>query len=289
MFRSAWDRGNRVCCPGQRAARIWRSRRCDEGIQTSKLLRQSQHLARRFVVRCNTDYGRYLVSCQELRTGGEITVVFRAWGTFVTCPARWNRAPLNSAAVLSENRMNLRPNSIQPILRRCGFCIAIIALAASARVLSIANPSGEWQAFFPKCMFFWATGLHCPGCGCQRAIHHLFNGRILLALQYNALVITALPWLTWEVARASLLFLELPAPQILASRWRLSGKQAMSIAIAVMAFWILRNVPCRPFEWLAPPPGLPEPNDTHSQPAIPVAWTFMSETLPIDALLPTDS
>jgi hypothetical protein len=104
-------------------------------------------------------------------------------------------------------------------------------------------------------MFFLATGLHCPGCGCQRAIHHLFNGRILLALQYNAMVIIALPWLTWEAARASLLFLELPLPRIFAVRWRLSGKQAMSIAIAVMAFWILRNIPCRPFEWLAPPPS----------------------------------
>ena len=185
--------------------------------------------------------------------------------------------------------MNLRRISTQPILRRCGFCLVMFALVGVAHVVSIANPSGEWQAFFPKCMFFLATGLHCPGCGCQRAIHHLFNGRILLALQYNAMVIIALPWLTWEAVRASLLFLELPVPRILAVRWRLSGRQAMSIAIAVMAFWILRNIPCRPFEWLAPPVSSPEPNDKRSQAAIPVAWTFMSETLPGDVPLPTDS
>ena len=148
----------------------------------------------------------------------------------------------------------------QRFLRRCGFLAAVAGIVCLGYVLFRKNPSGDWQAFFPKCKFFWASGLHCPGCGCQRAVHHLLNGRILLALQCNAMVIIALPWLTWEAARASLLFLELPVPRFMAIRWRLSGKQAMSIAVAVTAFWILRNVPCRPFEWLAPPVMLPEPN-----------------------------
>jgi hypothetical protein len=141
----------------------------------------------------------------------------------------------------------------QRLLRRCSFCLAVAAVTCVAYILFQKNPSGDWQAFFPKCMFFRATGFHCPGCGCQRALHHLFNGRIPLALQCNAMVMIALPWLTWEAVRASLVFLQLPVPQFMAVRWRLSGRQAMSIAVAVMAFWILRNVPCPPFEWLAPP------------------------------------
>jgi len=182
-----------------------------------------------------------------------------------------------------------RPMRTQRVLRRCGFFFVVAGIVCLGYVLFRKNPSGEWQAFFPKCIFFWATGLHCPGCGCQRAIHHLFNGRILLALQYNAMVIIALPWLTWEAVRASLLFLELPVPPFMAIRWRLSGKQAMSIAVAVMAFWILRNIPCRPFEWLAPPVSLPETNEERSQAAISVAWTFMSETLPGGVPLPKQS
>ena len=39
----------------------------------------------------------------QLRTVGEITFVFRTWGTFVTCPARWKRAPLISVSVLSTS------------------------------------------------------------------------------------------------------------------------------------------------------------------------------------------
>lgn len=150
--------------------------------------------------------------------------------------------------------MNTQNVITQRHLRRCGFGIAMIALVGLFYVLSQLHPSGEWQVFFPKCMFFWTTGLHCPGCGCTRSVHHLLNGRILLALQYNAMLIIALPWLTLETVRGSLWFLDLPVPQFLRRRIKLNGWQAMSIAVAVLAFWILRNVPCPPFEWLAPPP-----------------------------------
>lgn len=151
------------------------------------------------------------------------------------------------------NSINALPIRTGRRLRRCVFLAVMMIVLCAGFVVFQVNPSGRWQAFFPKCMFYWGTGLHCPGCGCQRAIHHLFNGRILLALQYNVMVIIALPWLIWEAARASFLFLDFPVPRFMERRWRLSGRQAMFIAIAVMAFWILRNVPCPPFELLAPP------------------------------------
>ena len=41
-----------------------------------------------------------------LWTGAEITVVFRTWSTFLTCSARWNRAPLISVSVLCATCSN---------------------------------------------------------------------------------------------------------------------------------------------------------------------------------------
>ena len=138
-------------------------------------------------------------------------------------------------------------------IRQFVFLCAVAAILCFAYLMFQENPSGQWQAFFPKCMLYRTTGLHCPGCGCQRAIHHLLNGRLLLALQHNAMLIIALPWLLWEAVRASLLYLKLPVPRFMKRRWRFSGKQAMLIVVAVTAFWLLRNVPCQPFELLAPP------------------------------------
>lgn len=149
--------------------------------------------------------------------------------------------------------MNLREPTTQRFLRRCGFCIVVVALPVVSYVLSRANPSGEWQAFFPKCIFFLSTGLHCPGCGCTRAVHHLLNGRILLALQHNAMLIIALPWLTLEAVHASFWFLEIPIPRVMMRRFGIQGWQAVLIGVAVFAFWVLRNVPYAPYELLAPP------------------------------------
>ena len=48
--------------------------------------------------------------------------------------------------------------------------------AVGAAILYLRDPTGN--AFFPKCMVYSATGLYCPGCGTQRALHHLLHARI---------------------------------------------------------------------------------------------------------------
>ncbi len=47
---------------------------------------------------------------------------------------------------------------------------------------------------FPKCPFLVLTGLECPGCGTQRALHSLLHLHIIDALRYNALLIFSLPY-----------------------------------------------------------------------------------------------
>ena len=40
---------------------------------------------------------------------------------------------------------------------------------------------------FPKCPFYMLTGLKCPGCGSQRAIHSLLHLDFIGAIRYNLL------------------------------------------------------------------------------------------------------
>ncbi len=51
------------------------------------------------------------------------------------------------------------------------------------------------SAFFPPCPFRKMTGLLCPGCGSQRAIHHLLNLDIARAFRENMLLVIAIPYL----------------------------------------------------------------------------------------------
>lgn len=43
------------------------------------------------------------------------------------------------------------------------------------------------------CIFYKITGMKCPGCGMTHAIAELSQGNVKLALEYNALCLTALP------------------------------------------------------------------------------------------------
>lgn len=53
------------------------------------------------------------------------------------------------------------------------------------------NP--EDYNLFPQCPFHYLTGLKCPGCGSQRAIHYLLHLDLSKAFKYNALLILSLP------------------------------------------------------------------------------------------------
>lgn len=67
----------------------------------------------------------------------------------------------------------------------------IILLAIGGIIFFTFDPSGS--ALFPKCPFLMLTGLQCPGCGSQRAIHALLHLDIGSALHYNALLVLSLP------------------------------------------------------------------------------------------------
>ncbi len=71
--------------------------------------------------------------------------------------------------------------------------VAAAALAVAAAVYFIFDPSQAGN-LFPRCPFLTLTGLQCPGCGSQRAIHSLLHGNIAQAWHYNAMLVLSLPY-----------------------------------------------------------------------------------------------
>ena len=109
-----------------------------------------------------------------------------------------------------------------------GYGVAIGAVAAVA-YLALYDPTR-----FPaiQCPFHLLTGLKCPGCGTQRAVHALCAGDISAAWSFNPALFIALPLAAlyaWTPRRLNRIMY---APVTL-----------RTIVAAIILWWILRNTP----------------------------------------------
>lgn len=106
-------------------------------------------------------------------------------------------------------------------------------------IYALFDPAGN--AWFPKCPFRMLTGLECPGCGSQRAVHSLLRFDIRGALSENVLLVVSIPYLA-----AGFVFDVRRSANENALRWRrrLFGTTAIwTVFTVVVVFWILRNIP----------------------------------------------
>ncbi|MEB3218811.1 MAG: DUF2752 domain-containing protein [Nostocales cyanobacterium 94392] len=113
-------------------------------------------------------------------------------------------------------------------------------------ILYYLNPAAS--QLYPPSPFRAITGLYCPGCGSLRAIHQLLHGHFLAALDLNPLMVLATPYLIYS-------FISYTSPVIL-------GQKIPQVYIKpawiwwflkiVLVYWVLRNIPVAPFNWLAP-------------------------------------
>ncbi len=123
--------------------------------------------------------------------------------------------------------------------------LTIVAVAGSL-LYFLYDPS--LSNFFPKCPFHSLTNLDCPGCGSQRSIHALLNGNIILAADFNLLVVVFLPVLMYSGAAtvANVFFKQHWGQQLF-----YSPLVVKIILVTVVLFWILRNLDIAAFRWLS--------------------------------------
>ena len=127
--------------------------------------------------------------------------------------------------------------------RRATWIAGGAALGACVAV-GVVDPNTT--RIFPQCTFKALTGLDCPGCGMTRGLHALVHGDVLRALSHNLLLVviiaTSLVWFGWNtIARRT-------DRQPLRLRFR--RNTWIVIGLAVAAFWLTRNLPWSPFDWL---------------------------------------
>ena len=97
------------------------------------------------------------------------------------------------------------------------------------------NPGTSY--LMPKCVFKMITGLDCPSCGGQRALHALLNGQIYESVMFNPFLFVVAPYLL-AVLYASLF----------KNRLAMAVKRITHHHITIMTYlagyvlwWIIRN------------------------------------------------
>ncbi|HEX4264618.1 MAG TPA: DUF2752 domain-containing protein [Verrucomicrobiae bacterium] len=119
-----------------------------------------------------------------------------------------------------------------------------LVVLAAAGVLIYFTFDPTKVAIFPPCLFHQVTGLDCPGCGAQRALHQLLHGNLIAAVRLNAMFVISLPFAAWFG---------------LSWMWRLSRNEPILtnpkwlwfFLAAWLLFGVLRNLPFPIFQWFA--------------------------------------
>ena len=129
--------------------------------------------------------------------------------------------------------------------KRLAIGVAIILVIVIACIIYKHFDPAEY-VLWPKCVFHMLTGLECPGCGSQRAIHSLLNGEISKAIHYNLLIVIIIPYL--------FIFGLLQLLTAVSQNGRLKhfcdkvelilyrGKAIKLITVLIIVFWIARNL-----------------------------------------------
>jgi ammonia channel protein AmtB len=120
-----------------------------------------------------------------------------------------------------------------------------LALTTAAVAVGYFNPATT--SFFPVCPFHALTGLNCPGCGLTRGFHALFQGDILTALHFNALMPVYLLLFLYLFASLGLVLI---SGRGLEFR-KFSPRIIYGFLVLTLVFGVIRNLPFYPFSLIA--------------------------------------
>ena len=107
-------------------------------------------------------------------------------------------------------------------------------------VLALTDPA---SGTLPRCPVHQLTGLWCPGCGSQRALHALLHGHVGAAIGLNVLMMCALPLLAYAyVAWVTRAFAATGSTRGLPPL-AVPAAVVRALPTVVLAFAVVRNVP----------------------------------------------
>ena len=128
------------------------------------------------------------------------------------------------------------------------FIIVLIIIGFVLRYFYINNPM-DGEGRFLRCPSNLIFGIYCPGCGTQRALHHLLHLEIKEALRYNALFVFVFPMMIYGMILIgyNVIFNTKKTIPFITQRNVIIG-----LLLLILIFGIVRNIPYYPFNILMP-------------------------------------
>ena len=124
-------------------------------------------------------------------------------------------------------------------MRRRVVLVVIVVFAAMILVPLYFYFDPAHAHLAPKCMFHTLTGLDCPSCGGQRALHSLLNGEVWLSVSYNPFLWLCAPYILlllytsiFRGERTERLY-----------NWLTSKRVVWSFLALYIMWWVVRNLP----------------------------------------------
>lgn len=112
----------------------------------------------------------------------------------------------------------------------------MVFIAVAAGIYFIFDPSE--YVWFPKCVFHELTGLECPACGSQRAVHAILHGSVLEGLRLNPFIVISIPY---AIGLIIILIFKTPFTARLRSKL-LHPFVVYTYCFIFVAWWIVRNL-----------------------------------------------
>lgn len=93
-------------------------------------------------------------------------------------------------------------------------------------------------SWFPKCQFYQLTGLQCPACGSQRAVHAALHADFYAAFRYNPFMLISIPY------AVSIIFASFVGTRIAlrVKTFILHQYVLYAYVILLITWWIVRNL-----------------------------------------------